>query len=547
LSLLGLLALVTTLLQQPGVETATITGRVIDETTGRPIAGALVVVVDDRLQGLRRTTDPDGRFAFTGLTPGNYRVNASAGEFRATYVPSMERPRRLEADAGGEKGSSLVPLGPGQRRDLSIGLIRALAITGRVLDESSRPLSRVRIRLRQLETGRNIFGHMTGTDDRGAFRVFGLAPGRYLLCAETNSNYVFDSGRSVPSERFVNTCYPSAPDEGAATVVRLISDDVQGLEVRLRRESTYTISGSVRDAAGTAPDSFFLWLTAVERLGGSGSGHRIQGDTFTIRNVTPGRYAVRAEIGPDPSPSSRAEEMDVAFLDVTTDVEGLVMTTNRPVTVRGSITFDGPVPAGFTSDRVRIDSQPPRTGWPAGGRNVAVRDDHTFTLPDVFGPKVVLIGGLPAGTAVKSILYGGRDIVDRVTEFSSDPREILEVVLTTRVAELTGRVLDQRGEPMKGSRVYLFPADSTRWAAGIWPRAATTTSTGAYRIRNLAMGDYLAVAISAEDQDDIQAADWFHPYPHERLATIAETVHLLDNDRRTLDIRVAPIPQEWKR
>jgi hypothetical protein len=74
-----------------------------------------------------------------------------------------------------------------------------------------------------------------------------------------------------------------------------------------------------------------------------------------------------------------------------------------------------------------------------------------------------------------------------------------------------------------------------------------SSSDGTYRFSNLASGDYLVVAISAQDEREIRAADWFRPYPHERLSTIAEIVHLLDNDRRTLDLRVTPIPQDWKR
>jgi hypothetical protein len=215
--------------------------------------------------------------------------------------------------------------------------------------------------------------------------------------------------------------------------------------------------------------------------------------------------------------------------------------------VRGSVTFEGGIPPGFDAKAIHVDPQAPELGSPTGNtRNSAVGDDHTFTLSPLFGPQVLQIMGLPAGTAVRSMLYRGRDILDRATEFSGDPRDTVEILVTTRVAEVTGRVVDDRGAPVRGARIYLFPADPARWGRAA-PRTASTSASGTYVIQDLAPGDYLAVAISAVDQREIQASDWSRPTPHERLSTLAEPLSLLDGDRRVLDLRLTPIPQEWKR
>jgi protocatechuate 3,4-dioxygenase beta subunit len=527
------------LLQQPVAETASITGRVFDEATGQPIPRALVMVTDSQSEHLRRTTGEDGRFSFDGLVAGTYFVSASAGEFRATYVSSAERLGRYQQ----------VRLQPGQRRTVDIALLRALAISGRVVDQSGFPLSHLGVRLRHLETGRQIhamFSH--STDDQGAFRMFGLAPGRYLVCAITYYSPSFDGRSRQAAERFVDTCYPSAPDESSAHVVHLGSSSVEGLEIRMLRHRMQRISGHVLDANGAAPPSFFLELMKIEPNGAGGSGTRVQGASFRATNVAPGRYAVTARIGPDPSPSSRPEQLGATFVDVgSDDIHNVVVTTRPPVSVHGRITFEEGEPAGFAPGKVRIDPQPSDRGWPSPGvRNVAVGDDLTFTLSQLFGPTVLQISGLPPGTNVKSILYRGRDVLHRATEFSGDPKDLLEIVMTARVGVLGGRVIDTRTQPVEGARVYLFPAGKDRWA-GHWIRSAVSSSDGTYRFSNLASGDYLVVAISAQDEREIRAADWFRPYPHERLSTIAEIVHLLDNDRRTLDLRVTPIPQDWKR
>jgi hypothetical protein len=527
------------LLQQPVADTASIAGRVFDEATGQPIPRALVVVIDSQSKAVRRTTGEDGRFSVDGLAAGTYRVAATAGEFRATYVSSAERLGRYQQ----------VRLQPGRRRTVDIALLRALAISGRVVDQAGLPLSHLRIRLRHLETGRQINAMFThSTNDQGAFRMFGLAPGRYLVCAITNDSPSFDGRSRETAERFVDTCYPSAADESSAQVVHLASGSVEALEIRMLRQRMRRISGHVQDANGGAPPSFHLGLLKIDRNGASGSSRRVQGDRFSVTNVAPGRYAVTARLGPDPSPSSRPEQLGVTFVDVgADDIDNVVVTTRPPVSVHGRITFEEGEPAGFAPGTIRIDPQPPDMGWPSPGvRNVAVRDDLTFTLSHLFGPTVVHVSGLPPGTNVKAILYRGRDVLHRATEFSGDPKDSLEVVVTARVAVLGGRVIDTRAQPLEGARVYLLPAGADRWA-GHWIRSAVTSADGTYRFSNLASGDYLVVAISAQDEREIRAADWFRPYPHERLATIAETVHLLDNDRRTLDLRVAPIPQEWKR
>jgi protocatechuate 3,4-dioxygenase beta subunit len=57
-------------------ETANITGIVVDESTGAPLAGVpLRVRVAE--EDFRTETDAEGRFTFGGITPGPVRLTAS--------------------------------------------------------------------------------------------------------------------------------------------------------------------------------------------------------------------------------------------------------------------------------------------------------------------------------------------------------------------------------------------------------------------------------------------------------------------------------------
>jgi hypothetical protein len=83
---------------------------------------------------------------------------------------------------------------------------------------------------------------------------------------------------------------------------------------------------------------------------------------------------------------------------------------------------------------------------------------------------------------VKSIRYGGKEIVDEPTEFkdNSDP-SALEVVLSNRGAVVTGRVVDDSSNAVGRALVLMFRGDGTRLDV---PRISRTaaSSAGAFRI-----------------------------------------------------------------
>ena len=53
---------------------ATVSGQVVDETDGAPLAGAGVTVLDAAGAPTGAVTNAEGRFTIIGLTPGAYRI-----------------------------------------------------------------------------------------------------------------------------------------------------------------------------------------------------------------------------------------------------------------------------------------------------------------------------------------------------------------------------------------------------------------------------------------------------------------------------------------
>ena len=150
-----------------------ITGRVLAD--GRPVGGANVIVqaAGGKIGDLQTTaSDDDGNFRVTGLSPGTYSL--------LTQIPGYVMP----PDSSG----------PSRHRigeNVSINLIKGAVITGRVTDEFGEPIVGVRVvayRVRTLEgkpefdsKALNVTAAGRETDDRGAYRLFGLEPGIYVV------------------------------------------------------------------------------------------------------------------------------------------------------------------------------------------------------------------------------------------------------------------------------------------------------------------------------------------------------------------------------
>jgi protocatechuate 3,4-dioxygenase beta subunit len=522
----------------PPAQTASIRGRVVDKVTGAPLARAVVIVRRMRMmnEATQALTDADGRFELTGLVPDAYDLAATAGEFRASHArhgPGADKP---------------IPLRPGEVREVSIALAPALAISGRVVDQAGLPVSGSRIEVQDFSSGFNSYGsHRRETDDLGAFRMFGLPPGRYRVCAGVNTSPKFGSATGKRLVRFVRTCYPSAPDEAEAAPIVVTDSDVAGIEIQMQRRPTFTIRGVVLDSTGNAVEPSRVGLMHIEGDSASGSSQRISGSRFTISNIVPGRYVVSAEIGPEPSPNSQPIEKGLVPLDVISeDVENLVLTMKKLVGVRGAVAYEDGPPPDLQVERLSVEAMP--VDIEAGGvRDFPARvgTDFTFELKNLFGPYVLSLSGLPPTLIVRSILYRGRDVLQVPTEFDGDPRNVVEILVTSRVAHVSGRVFDDRGNASAGARIYFFPADPAKWK-GWMGGPSTSGKDGSFRLLRLAAGDYLAAAISAEDAMSIARMGSRGRSHLDRLAKIAERITLLDNDRRVVDLIVRSLPAESK-
>ena len=152
----------------PAPQRRILSGRVLTDGTGDPIANARVALVPSGQGTPVVLTDHDGRFALTGpLT-------------RATIAASKSGYSRREVT------STL------QDESIEIRLSRGAAISGRVLDEFGDPVVGARVAAEAAKAGKNAAAVATAeVDDRGEYRLGGLGPEPVVIAVVVSGSGAF--------------------------------------------------------------------------------------------------------------------------------------------------------------------------------------------------------------------------------------------------------------------------------------------------------------------------------------------------------------------
>ena len=148
----------------------------------------------------------------------------------------------------------------------------------------------------------------------------------------------------------------------------------------------------------------------------------------------------------------------------------------------------------------------------------------TFELNGVFGPTTLSASPLPAGWAVKSIDYDGKDLSDKPLDVQGGQSITgVTVVLSKRLPDLQGTLLDPAGAPSAGT-VLLFPDDPDKWVEeSRLTRVARPDETGRFVFTKTVPGSYYVVAL-----DYVQTGDWNDPAFLEALRPQAQRVSVAE-------------------
>jgi hypothetical protein len=507
--------------------TASIRGLVTSADTNSPVRRAQVRATSPETRSARLgTTDADGRFELKDLPAGRWTIQASKGGFVTQQFGQRHPFESVEP----------IELADGQRLTANFTLSRGSVITGRVSDEFGDPITgaRVQVLRSQVQQGRRRLTPIANgaqTDDTGAFRIFGLAPGEYYVAASLQAAPIDSSDNAVS---YAPTYYPGTGNVGDAQRLSLtLGTEQSGINFVLQPVRAVRVSGTVVDSTG-APAQAILNLTPAGfgDDGGlqMGNPSRVMPDgSFTILNVVPGDYVLTAT----GRPNGNNGTPEVASMSITVaneDLAGVSVATSKGGSIRGAVIADDN--GKVTTTNIQVSAQPLRQTAGTFTPRTQVTAAGTFDLNGLIGAQVIRVDRLPDGWIVKSIRANGRDVTDSALEFRGSEQATVQVVLTNKISELSGTV-KANGQTVTSASVVLFPEDPAQW---VFPSRRVTMvrvdQNGVFRARSVRPGErYLALAVDYLEQNEYQ-----DPAFLERMKGRATAFSLNDGENKNLDL-----------
>jgi protocatechuate 3,4-dioxygenase beta subunit len=522
-----------------------ISGRIVAADTGQPLRRARVNLHGNGMgrEGARSAiTDADGAFTIDALPAGRYSLSAS----KARYVPTM-----LGARRPGSPGRP-IEVADGQRiESVTLALTNAGVITGHVTDDSGEPVIDVQVqamRYRSVRGTRQLMPMSMSrpTDDTGAYRLHGLAPGTYYLMARDHGSSMRFGPEDAPSDEsgFASTYYPGTPVASEAQPIQVVAGVDAVADLALVPTRLTTVSGIVVNAAGApATGGQVSAMTEGMGFGGYRSGAMIKADgTFRLTGVAPGEYILQAHptfeaptpFGPRFSfgMNRRTASMPVVVAGTPLADLRLVVPDNMRIPVIA--TFEDATEKPPEMVGVSASSEKGRDGASA-----MRGEDGRLTL-DVPPGTWRLSAHAASPWHVKRLTYRGHDVEpgDEV-ELTAEPGGRIEAVFTTKASVVTGGVKDGSGKPVSDYIAFILPAEgdiANRLGFGRL-QVARPDQQGRFRAEGLRPGAYVAIAV-----EDLEMEEMFEPEVLEGLRKGGTPLRIRDGENPVLDLTLSSLP-----
>jgi carboxypeptidase family protein len=534
--------------------------------------------VGTRLAG----TDDEGKFRFDALPAGSYTLSATKPGYVQTFHGSKHP---------GRGPGVPVALADGQQVSVTLRIVPGAVITGTITDSRGNPAPNVQVAVIAVSAGGTSNTPVRGsTDDRGMYRVFGLAPGDYLVSAlppdlgtgvgygrgqvpnilgVTDAEVKWARSQSatgtapMPSPgktvTYAAVFHPGTTDVSAAMPVSVaVGEEREGIGFALQVVPASRIAGTIIDANGqpvtvatvalyprrrdqVSPADAFVSSGAVTlpRAVVSATG-------FSITGVAPGEYTMVARSGSGSRGAQPPPTTPVLWSVTDLTVDGsdqsdLVLRLMPGLKLSGTIVFEHTSlapPADMSAIDLSLQASGSSLGTASTPR-ATVASNGTFTFSGI-APWIYTITATPPGAAtgarwmLKSAVLNGRDLADSAFEVKpgSDVTG-LAITFTDRAAEISGRLVDPGGRPITRYSIVVFPAERALWLPGSRRiRSARPATDGSFTVAGLPAGAY---AIAAAE--DVEAADLSDPAFLVQLLASAYKVTLADGEQKKQDLR----------
>ena len=504
----------------------TITGRVISDD-GQPIPRARINVIGRASTRSPRgsldiVTDDEGNFRADGLDPAPYSVYASAPGFVLAPDSTATDPLQLNELRFHRLGEAI-----------TITMVKGGVITGKVMNPAGEPVIGITvsaIRVRD-ESGRlnesASYQRPRITDDRGIYRLYGLAPGTYLVMAGGSGVY---SSAYTPFTGKTPVYYPSATRDTASEITVRSSEEVTNIDLRYRGERGHSISGKVTGASASTRQvmSANVYLKQANTGALFGNKYIQPGDQngFAFYAVPDGEYEVVAIHGGSPD----IDMMSTSPRRVTVrgnDVTGIELTLVASASIAGNLIMEKlPADANRQKCESKRESSVEETvlvARPEDETEQSRRSRPPFETPPITTPTEkgeFIIRNLKARRyRVESKLPDETWYVKTITlktaatapatdpgrnglALKSGERAVgMTITLAEGAAGLKGKVAAPAGKKLPDQvRVHLVPAEKEAADHVLRYAEAKAGSDGAFSFSHLAPGKYWIMAKVAVEE-----------------------------------------------
>lgn len=463
-------------------------------------------------------TDEQGRFHFAEVPPGAYSFQAT----RDQYLPTTTATR------GQFRLPKVVRLAAGETlRGVTFRLDRWSTASGRVRFYDGEVAVNVPVVFfrQRFFRGRRIFEVVASgrTNDRGEYRVFGLAPGSYTLAAIYDRPLQkLDVTRPMeaPTEEdsYTTTFYPGGGQlANAVPLTFQPGQEREGLDLFLEPVRTARVSGTLTNAcrggpARNAAVEVYRVGAGPDELLKAEAEVRLFGGTFVVRGLAPGNeYRVVARMEDEQCGPLRGS---YSVRVTESPFDGANVLLEPPQSARLTLSRTGDPPVDPDAYAFSLEPRLPqdairRFAFDARTRQARVSlETGTYDL---------FLERAPADHYLESPLS--------VTGPASE-----EVIVRTNGAQLFGLASNEQGVAL-GSTITVIP-DSEGLGLAHY-REAYAEQNGYFLVRGLAPGAYVAVAWLDEPPCDV-----YNPRDRDRCRAAGKRFEVKAGERATVELTV---------